>query len=93
MSRLRTAVILSSFSLFLLSFPSRASAQAAVSLSPTSLNLGYVTDGQSSQPKNVTLTNTGNATLKITLISITGANPQALKGFMFGLDYLKLEKK
>jgi hypothetical protein len=76
MSRLRTAVILSSFSLFLLSFPSRASAQAAVSLSPTTLNLGYVTDGQSSQPKNVTLTNTGNATLKITLISITGANPQ-----------------
>jgi hypothetical protein len=76
MSRLRAAVILSSFSFFLLFVTSRASAQAAVSLSPTTLNLGYVTAGQSSQPQNVTLTNTGNATLSITLISITGADPQ-----------------
>lgn len=76
MSRLRDVRILSSFSLFLLSFTSLAHGQAAVSFSPTSLNFGYVTDGQSSAPQNVTLTNTGNATLSITSISITGANPQ-----------------
>src|SRR3984957_1273495 len=76
MSRLRAAVILLTVSLLLLSFTSRASAQAAVSLSPTTLNLGNVTDGQSSQPQNVTLTNTGNAALTLSLISITGANPQ-----------------
>jgi hypothetical protein len=76
MSRLRAAVILLTVSLLLLSFTSRASAQAAVSLSPTTLNLGNVTDGQSSQPQNVTLTNTGNAALTLSLISVTGANPQ-----------------
>jgi hypothetical protein len=69
-------VNLLSFSLVLLSFSSRASAQAAVSLSPSRLDFGNVTDGQSSQPKNVTLTNTGNAKLSITLISVTGADPQ-----------------
>jgi hypothetical protein len=53
-----------------------ASAQPAVSLSPTSLNFGAVEAGQTSSPKNVTLTNTGNSTLSITSIAFGGTDPQ-----------------
>ena len=41
-------------------------------LSPTSLAFGNQKVGTMSKPKNVTLTNTGNANLKITSISISG---------------------
>ena len=27
------------------------------------------------------------------VVSVTGANPKAVKGYMFGLDYLRLVKK
>jgi len=75
MSKLRAALILLSFSFILTSFHSVAFAQAVVSLSPTSINFGSVVDGQSSQPHDVVLGNTGDATLNLTSISITGTNP------------------
>jgi hypothetical protein len=43
-----------------------------VSLSPASLKWGKVLVGVTKGPKKVTLTNTGNATLNITSIAITG---------------------
>ena len=46
-----------------------------VSFSPTSLAFGNHKVGTTSSPKNVTLTNTGNATLSISSISLTGNNP------------------
>jgi hypothetical protein len=48
--------------------------QAGAVLSPASLSFGTVTHGQSSTPKSVTLTNTGNTTLTISSISIGGTN-------------------
>ncbi|HZC04095.1 MAG TPA: choice-of-anchor D domain-containing protein [Ktedonobacterales bacterium] len=45
-----------------------------VSFSPTSLNLGSVTVGATSAVQTVTLTNSGQAAVSITGISITGAN-------------------
>lgn len=44
----------------------------AVTLSPTSLKWGKVLVGTTVGPKTVTLTNTGNATLNISAIAITG---------------------
>ncbi|HEY6769303.1 MAG TPA: choice-of-anchor D domain-containing protein [Candidatus Sulfotelmatobacter sp.] len=51
-----------------------ASAQAVVSLSPTSLPFGNQQVGIASAPMVVTLTNTGNATLTLKKIQITGPN-------------------
>ena len=47
----------------------------SVSLSPATLPFGNQTLGTSSAAQNITLTNTGNATLTLTSISLTGANP------------------
>jgi hypothetical protein len=60
--------------LLLASFAPLASARAAVKFSPTSLNFGYVVGGGTAAPQNVTLTNTGTATLSITSLTITGPN-------------------
>jgi len=46
----------------------------AVSLSPTSLAFGNQPVGTSSTAQTVTLTNSGNATLSITSVAITGSN-------------------
>ena len=43
-----------------------------VKLVPASLSFGHVRVGQSSSPQSTTLTNTGNTTLSITSITITG---------------------
>src|SRR5579871_1050733 len=53
---------------------SHASAQAVVSFSPTSLTFPGTVVGASSSPQPITLTNTGNATLKVTKIQITSPN-------------------
>jgi methionine-rich copper-binding protein CopC len=47
---------------------------AIASLSPGSLNFGNQTLGITSSPQNVTLTNSGNINLTISLIQITGTN-------------------
>jgi hypothetical protein len=44
------------------------------SFSPSNLSFGNQNVGTSSAPQNVTLTNTGSATLKISSIAVTGAN-------------------
>ncbi|HKS70312.1 MAG TPA: choice-of-anchor D domain-containing protein, partial [Ktedonobacterales bacterium] len=46
----------------------------AVTLSPTSLSFGNVNVGSTSPAKSITLTNSGNAALSISGITITGAN-------------------
>jgi hypothetical protein len=46
----------------------------AVSLSPNTLNFGSQAQGTSSAPQTLTIKNTGNATLTINSIAITGAN-------------------
>jgi hypothetical protein len=46
----------------------------AVSLNPTSLNLGSVAVGTTSAAQSATLTNSGTADLTISAISVTGAN-------------------
>jgi hypothetical protein len=46
--------------------------EAVVQLSPTSINFGHQTVGTTSAPQTVTLTNTGNATLTITKVAVTG---------------------
>jgi hypothetical protein len=46
--------------------------QATVTLSPTSLTFGVILVKSSTQPKPVTLTNTGNGSLSITNVSTTG---------------------
>ena len=51
-----------------------APAPAAV-LSPTTVPFGSQTSGTTSAPMSVSLSNTGNATLNITGITIAGANP------------------
>lgn len=48
--------------------------QGAVTLTPPSLNFGNQTVGITSSPQISTLTNTGNGTLTITSITVTGAN-------------------
>src|SRR3974390_1445460 len=52
-----------------------AFSQATVVLSPTSINFGPVQAAHSSAPQNVTLSNTGNATLNVSSIGFTGLNP------------------
>ncbi len=47
----------------------------AGTLSPTSLSFGNQTQGTTSAPQSVTLTNTGSATLTINGFSLGGANP------------------
>jgi hypothetical protein len=64
--------VCSALILFLTPF---AFGQAVVNLSPTSINFGPVQAGHSSSPQNVTLSNTGNATLTITSVGFTGTNP------------------
>ena len=54
---------------------SLAFSQATAVLSPTSINFGPVQAAHSSTPQNVTLSNTGSATLNITSITFTGLNP------------------
>jgi len=46
----------------------------AVTFSPTSLNFGNQTAGTTSSPQMTTLTNTGQGTLTISSIGVTGAN-------------------
>lgn len=46
----------------------------AVSLTSTTLSFGSATIGQTSPSQNVTLTNTGNLTLSLTSIQVTGTN-------------------
>jgi hypothetical protein len=48
--------------------------QPQVTISPTSLNFGNETVGDKGLPKLATLTNTGNTSLSITSIAITGAD-------------------
>jgi hypothetical protein len=47
----------------------------AIKLTPSSLNLGKVTLGNSSSPQTITVTNVSNATVTFTSIGITGLNP------------------
>jgi hypothetical protein len=56
---------------FLLGWTRFASAQAVVSFSPTSLSFGYC-EGGNTASSDITLTNTGNAVLDITQISVIG---------------------
>src|SRR5207245_8070544 len=42
-------------------------------ISPTSLSFGNVTTGTSSAPQNVTITNTGNANVTISQITLSGS--------------------
>ena len=51
-----------------------AAKDTKVSLSPTSLTFGNQAVGTTSAPQTATLTNTGNATVTITSITITGTN-------------------
>jgi hypothetical protein len=48
-------------------------ATLTLGISPTSLSFGNVTTGTSSQTQNVTITNTGNANVKISQITVSGA--------------------
>jgi hypothetical protein len=54
-------------------FVSKFSPSPNVGLSP-GLNFGYVSDGTTSAPQTMTLTNTGNTNLTVSNITITGAN-------------------
>jgi len=47
----------------------------AIKLTPSSLNLGTVTVGNSSSPQTITVTNVSNATVTFTSIGIAGLNP------------------
>ena len=47
----------------------------AIRLTPSSLNLGTVTLGNSSSPQTITVTNASNATVTFTSIGIAGLNP------------------
>src|SRR5258708_10870002 len=58
----------------MLAFVSQAFGQAVVSFSPTSLTFPSTVVGQASAPQPLTLTNTGNATLKIGTITMTQPN-------------------
>jgi Abnormal spindle-like microcephaly-assoc'd, ASPM-SPD-2-Hydin len=72
--KLRSAVLLSTLSAIMLGFSAQASAQAVVSFSPTTLAFPNTIVGQVSAPQALTLTNTGNATLKISSVTITQPN-------------------
>ena len=54
-------------------FVSKFSPSPNVGLSP-GLNFGYQTDGTTSAPQTITLTNTGNTNLTVNKVSITGPN-------------------
>ncbi len=73
--KVRSSVVISCFSA-VFCFAPLALAQPTVSLSPASVNFGAVEAGQTSSAHNIVLTNTGNATLNITSITIGGADPQ-----------------
>src|SRR5262249_34265357 len=45
-----------------------------VNLNPTSVNFGSVTNGSTTAPSPVTITNTGNVALSISGVTITGTN-------------------
>jgi hypothetical protein len=47
----------------------------SVTLNPASINFGYQTQGTTSAPQTVALTNSGTATLTLSSISITGEDP------------------
>jgi len=47
----------------------------AIKLTPSSLNLGTVTVGNSSSPQTITVTNVSNATVTFTSIGVAGLNP------------------
>ena len=47
----------------------------AIKLTPSSLNLGTVTVGNSSSPQTITVTNVTNATVTFTSIGVAGLNP------------------
>jgi hypothetical protein len=51
-----------------------AAAAPAATLSPTSLTFGNQTEGTTSAPQTITLTNTGETSLTVTGITITGTN-------------------
>src|SRR5947199_10844894 len=53
----------------------RVGAGTAIKLTPSSLNLGTVTVGNSSSPQTITVTNVSNATVTFTSIGIAGLNP------------------
>jgi hypothetical protein len=55
-------------------FVSKFSPSPNVGLAPVSLGFGNQNDGTTSPPQSVTLTNTGNQTLNVTGIAITGTN-------------------
>jgi 6-phosphogluconolactonase (cycloisomerase 2 family) len=50
--------------------------QPQVSLSSSSLGFGSQTQGTSSAPQVITLTNTGNATLHVSVVTLTGSYPK-----------------
>lgn len=72
---IRSALIRSVYSALITFLAPLAFSQATAVLSPTSLSFGAVQAGHSSAPQNVTLSNTGNATLSITSVGFTGLNP------------------
>jgi hypothetical protein len=55
-------------------FVSKFAPAANVGLTPVSLSFGNQNDGTTSPPQTVTLTNTGNQTLNVTGVTITGIN-------------------
>jgi Beta-propeller repeat/Abnormal spindle-like microcephaly-assoc'd, ASPM-SPD-2-Hydin len=55
-------------------FVSKFSPSPNVGLSPASVSFGSQTDGTTSSPQIVTLTNTGNVVLNVTNVNITGTN-------------------
>ncbi|HXJ94618.1 MAG TPA: choice-of-anchor D domain-containing protein [Terriglobia bacterium] len=55
-------------------FVSKFAPSPNVGLSPSSLTFGDQAVGTSSSPQTMTLTNTGTATLKVTSVSVTGAD-------------------
>src|SRR5207248_9436630 len=47
----------------------------AIKLTPSALNLGTVTVGNSSSPQTITVTNVSKATVTFTSIAVAGLNP------------------
>src|SRR5262249_13185248 len=54
--------------------PTGAATLPVLGLSPTSVDFGAQPSGTTSDPRTVTLTNTGSATLSISSIAVTGPN-------------------
>ena len=54
----------------------------AIKLTPSSLNLGTVTVGNSSSPQTITVTNVTNATVTFTSIGVAGLNPAELPHYL-----------